>query len=86
MKYSLTTTPMVVVDSKSYDRMMHISAGNFSTAVAVYFRWAGTQNTVFILSSNANSKQGIAVSAGRRIEAYTDAGTADLAVILESGV
>lgn len=85
MKYSLTTTAQLVVEAKGYDRLMRITAGKFSTAVAVYLRYPNTQNIMALLDSDANSKVDIPVPAGRRVEAYTDAGTADLAVIKVSG-
>lgn len=85
MKYALTTTAKLVVESKGYDRAMQFSAGNFSTAVAIYLRIPNTANVLAILDSDANSKCMLPVPAGRRVEAYTDAGTADLAVVKVSG-
>ncbi len=80
MKHSLTTTAKLVVDSEGYDRKMHFSAGNFSTAVSVYLRIPNTQKVVLILNAAGTSKGDVLLPAGRRLEAYTDAGTADLSV------
>lgn len=80
MKYSLSTTPLLVVDSNDEDRAVQISAGNFDTAVSIYLVWAGTKNVIEILNAAGKSAVSMRVRAGNRIEAYTDAGTADLAV------
>lgn len=80
MKYSLTTTALLVVDSRSCERWISVSAGNFSTAVSVYLRWAGTKNVLEILNAAGKSQKTLKVPSGNRIEAYTDAGTADLSV------
>jgi hypothetical protein len=80
MKYSITTTPTTIVDSASVDRILLFSAGVFSTAVAVYIQPQGTKNVQIILDGVATSKAKLFVPKGVSIEAYTDAGTADLAV------
>lgn len=80
MKYSLTTTPQTVVQPASVDRTMYFSAGLFSTATAVYIQPQGTKNAKLILDSDASSMARMFVPKGVSIEAYTDAGTADLAV------
>lgn len=84
MKYSLTTTAKVVVQPASTDRRMRFSAGNFSTAVAVYLRFPGTQNVLLILSASGTTTDMLLVPANATLEAYTDAGTADLAVTKET--
>lgn len=84
MKYALTTTAKEVVEPQSYTRIMRFSAGNFSTAVSVSVRFPGTLNVIFILNAAGVTHALLEVPAGRRLEAYTDAGTADLSVIKES--
>ncbi len=83
MKYSLTTTPKTVVESTSVARVMRFSAGLFSTAVNVYIAPQGTKNVIVILNTGGATHTMIAVPAGVNLEAYTDAGTAELAVTKE---
>ena len=80
MLHALTTTAKIVVQPSSVDRKINFSAGNFSTAVAVYIRTPGTKKVQLILDSDAKSKDSLIVPAKTSLEAYTDAGTADLAV------
>ncbi len=80
MKYSLTTSALLVLESRQCDRMISFSAGNFSTAVSVYLQWANTRNVFGILNAAGKSQMTARIPAGNRVEAYTDAGTADLAV------
>ncbi len=80
MQYSLSTTALLIVDSEPCDRWVSLSAGNFSTAVSVYLRWAGTKNVIRILNAAGLTQMTLRVRAGNRVEAYTNAGTADIAV------
>ncbi len=83
MKYALTTTAKEVVESQSYPRTMRFSVGNFSIAVSVYVRFPGSLNVILILNAAGGTHALLEVPAGRRLEAYTDAGTADLSVMKE---
>ncbi len=83
MKYSLTTTRQTIVESASVARVLRLSAGLFSTAVNVYIAPQGSQNVIVILNSGGATHTMIAVPAGVNLEAYTDAGTAELAVTKE---
>ncbi len=83
MLYSLTTTPLAVVSPASADRVIQLSAGKFSTAVNVYITPPGSKNVQVILSANGTTKARLKVPHGTSLEAYTDAGTAELAVTKE---
>ena len=84
MKYSLTTTPKTVVESASVPRVIRFSAGLFATAVNVYLAPPGTKNVIVILNTGGMTHTMIAVPAGVTLEAYTDTGTAELAVTKEA--
>ena len=78
MKYSLTTTPLRVVDPQDYPRTIHFSAATFSTAVAVYIAPEGTKSVQLVLSANGSTQGTLVVPKGVSLDAYTDAGTAEL--------
>lgn len=79
--YSLSTTAKEVCAPLSQDALYRFSAGNFSTAVSVYIRKVNTKSPMLILNAAGVSSAEIVVPQGIRLEAYTDAGTADLAVL-----
>ncbi len=81
MLYSLTTIAIEVLAPDSNDRLVKFSAGKFSTAVSVYIRPVNTKNAWLILNAAGKSSDQILVPHGTQLEAYTDAGTADLAVL-----
>lgn len=81
MLYALTTTAKEVYAPQSADAMAHFSAGNFSTAVSIYIRPVNTKKPWVILNAAGKSDTSLVVPHGTQLEAYTDAGTADLAVL-----
>lgn len=81
MLYSLTTTPIEVYAPRSADAWVKFSAGNFSADEAVYIRPVNTQKPWLILNGAGKSGDQILVPHGTQLEAYTSAGTADLAVL-----
>ncbi len=81
MLYSLTTTAVEVYAPQSADALVKFSAGKFSTAVSVYIRPVNTKKPWLILNAAGRSSDQIMVPHGTQLEAYTDAGTADLAVL-----
>ena len=81
MLYSLTTTAKEVVAPSSADQIVKFSAGKFSTAVSVYIRKVNTLNPWLILNAAGKSAGELLIPHGTQMEAYTDAGTADLAVV-----
>ncbi len=81
MLYSISTTAVEVFAPQSQNAYVKFSAGKFSTAVSVYIRPVGTQNPWLILNAAGKSADQMWVSHGTQLEAYTDAGTADLAVL-----
>lgn len=84
MLYSLSTTRKTIVEPASVPRVMRFSAGLFvSPAVNVYIAPPGTKNVIVILNSGGATHTMIAVPAGVTLEAYTNDGTAELAVTKE---
>ncbi len=81
MLFRLTTTAIEVVRPSSHDGLYKFSAGQFSTAVSVYIRPVGTLSPWLILNAAGKSEATLMVPHGTQLEAYTDAGTADLAVL-----
>lgn len=81
MLYALTTTAKEVYAPQSDNAVIRFSAGNFSTAVSVYIRPVNTKKPWIILNAAGNSDITLMVPHGTQLEAYTNAGTADLAVL-----
>ena len=82
MLYALTTTAKEVVAPDSSDRRIKFSAGNFaSSAASVYIRKVNSKNAWLILNGAGKSSDELTVPHGTQLEAYTDQGTADLAVL-----
>ncbi len=82
MLYAMTTTAIEVVAPESYDRMVRFSAGKFaSSATCVYIRKVNTLSPWLVLNAAGKSSDQILVPHGTQLEAYTDAGTADLVVL-----
>ncbi len=82
MQYSLTTTAKDIWQAHSHDAIVKFSAGKFaSSATSVYIRPVNTLNAWIILNAAGKSSDQIMVPHGVQLEAYTDAGTADLAVL-----
>ena len=81
MLYAITTTAIEVVPPSSHDQICKFSAGKFSTAVSVYIRKVNSKNPWLILNAAGRSASELMVPHGTQLEAYTDAGTADLAVV-----
>lgn len=82
MIISLTTTAKEVVAPDSNDRIIKFSAGNFaSSAASVYIRKVNSKNPWLILNGVGKSSDQLTVPHGTQLEAYTDAGTADLVVL-----
>lgn len=86
MKYSLTTSRQTIIDSASIDRVYVLTAGVFSTAVAVYISIGRGSPVDVILSSGGTTHVHLAVPANTEVEAFTDAGTAELAVMKQTCV
>lgn len=84
-KYSLTTARKVIIDPTSVDRRFLLSVGLFSTAVAVYIAIGQGSDVDLIHSSGGTTLVIISVPAGATVEAWTDAGTAEIAT-LKQGV
>lgn len=83
-KKSLTTSALKVIDPASADRVFLISAGLFSTAVAVYLALGNEREPDVILSSGGSTHTRLFVPAGTTVYAWTDAGTAELALLKQS--
>lgn len=82
MLFALTTTAKEVLPPDSSDRMIKFSAGKFaSSATSVYIRKVNTLNPWLILNAAGKSASELLVPHGTQLEAYTDTGTADLAVV-----
>jgi hypothetical protein len=81
MKYSLTTTPQRVIEPQDYPRIFLFSAALFSTAVAVYIAPQGSKSVQLVLSANGTTQGMLSVPNGVSLDAYTDAGTAEIAVM-----
>lgn len=82
MLYAITTTAKEVVAPDSSDRMIKFSAGKFaSSATSVYIRKVNTLSPWLILNAAGKSDASLLVPHGTQLEAYTDTGTADLAVL-----
>jgi hypothetical protein len=81
MLYALTTTAKEVYAPQSDGAIIRFSAGNFSTAVSIYIRPVNTKKPWVILNAAGNTDISFMVPHGTQLEAYTDAGTADLAVL-----
>ncbi len=81
MLYSLTTTAIEILAPDSNDRLVKFSAGKFSTAVSVYIRPVNTKKPWLVLNAAGKSAEQLLVPHGTQLEAYTDAGTADLVVL-----
>lgn len=81
MLYNLTTTAKEVYAPQSKDAIVKFSAGNFSTAAMIAIRPVNTKKTWLLLNAAGKSSDQILVPHGTQLEAYTDAGTADLAVL-----
>lgn len=82
MLFALTTTAKEVVAPSSADQIVKFSAGKFaSSATSVYIRKVNTANPWLILNAAGKSADQLLVPHGTQLEAYTDTGTADLAVV-----
>ncbi len=81
MLFALSTTAKEVVAPSSADQIVKFSAGNFSTAVSIYVRKVNTKNPWLILNAAGKTSDELMVPHGTQLEAYTDAGTADLAIV-----
>ncbi len=82
MLYALTTTAKEVLAPDSNDRMIKFSAGNFaSSAASIYIRKVNSKNPWLILNAAGKSADQLIIPHGTQLEAYTDQGTADLAVL-----
>lgn len=80
MKYSLTTTPQRVIEPQDYPRVFLFSAALFSTGVAVYITPSETKSVQLVLSAAGTTQGTLLVPKGVSLDAYTDAGTAELVV------
>ncbi len=83
-KHSLTTTALRIIEPTGFDRMYRISAGKFSTAVVVYLEVGNKGEADVILSANGSTQTTLFVPRGTEVQAWTDAGTAELAVLKQS--
>lgn len=81
MLYSLSTTAREVLAPSSADQIVLFSSGSFSTAVTIYIRKVNTKNPWIILSSGGKTSEKMMIPHGTQLEAYTDAGTAELVVV-----
>jgi len=80
MKYSLTTAAQTVIMPQGYPRIVLLSAALFSTAVAVYVKPQGSNSVQLVLSAAGTTQGMLYVSAGVTLDAYTNAGTAELVI------
>jgi hypothetical protein len=82
MLFAITTTAIEVIAPHSMDAYYKFSASKFvSSATAIYIRPVGTANPWLVLNGTGNSSDKLLVPGGTQLEAYTDAGTADLVIL-----
>ena len=81
-KHSLTTTALKVLEAADEPRAILFSAGEFSTAVAVYVRASASGDPDFVLCDEGTSAFLFTVPPKRSVFAWTDAGMAVLCTIL----
>ena len=83
MQCSLTTTAQEVVRPDSASRRILFTGALFSTAVYIALRFTNAGPAEALLSVNGVTAIRLTVPAGVSVHAYTDAGTALLAVSKE---
>ena len=81
-KHSISTTKEKILESADEPRTILFSAGEFSTAVAVYVATGETGDPDFVLCDEGTSAFLFTVPPMRSVFAWTDAGTAVLCTIL----
>jgi hypothetical protein len=83
MLFALTTTAKDVLSPDDSDRMITFSAGKFAaSATSVYIQPVNTKKPWIILNAAGKSDTTMLIPHGTQLEGYTDAGTADLAVLI----
>lgn len=79
-EHSLTTTASQVQESGERDRDFLLSAHEFDGAVSVYVRLQSAGDPDAVLSLQGTSMVRLSLPKGRRLYAWTNAGTAKLVV------
>lgn len=83
MLYSLTTTALKVLEPQDEDRPYLFTGGLFDASNTVYIRFSDTGGAVAMIWRDGNNHLRLNVPKGVTVYAYTDAGTAKLAVLKE---